>query len=174
MTRGQRNNNPLNIRHSPDRWEGARIHQTDPSFVQFTSMAYGYRAGWKVLDTYWTRFEKERIPYNVRNIIARWAPPNENDTEAYIKTVTRLSGLGGNESVPRPLRFWCFLDLEKTARLIASMACVECGMKMDEVNMDEVWEGYDLAFPKSSRRKKMREEREALKAKDEYWNWNIS
>ena len=46
MTRGIRNNNPLNIRHSSDRWEGAREEQTDSAFVQFQTMAYGYRAAW--------------------------------------------------------------------------------------------------------------------------------
>ena len=49
MTRGIKNNNPLNIRHSADQWQGAREEQTDKEFVQFTSMAYGYRAAWKVL-----------------------------------------------------------------------------------------------------------------------------
>ena len=39
-SRGLRNNNPLNIRHSADRWRGVRKEQTDPSFVQFESMAY--------------------------------------------------------------------------------------------------------------------------------------
>ena len=31
--RGIRNNNPLNIRRSTDRWEGAREEQKDKSFV---------------------------------------------------------------------------------------------------------------------------------------------
>ena len=52
MTRGQRNNNPLNIRHSADQWQGARAEQTDKSFVQFETMAYGYRAAWKTLESY--------------------------------------------------------------------------------------------------------------------------
>ena len=69
MTRGLRNNNPLNIRHTADRWKGACIHQTDKSFVQFETMAYGYRAAWKVLDTYCLTFKKERKAYTVRNII---------------------------------------------------------------------------------------------------------
>ena len=58
MTRGQRNNNPLNIRHSADRWQGARGEQTDKSFVQFESMAYGYRAVWKTLESYWKHFHR--------------------------------------------------------------------------------------------------------------------
>ena len=54
--RGIRNNNPLNIRRSTDRWVGVREEQTDKSFVQFKSMAYGYRAAWKTLQSYYNRF----------------------------------------------------------------------------------------------------------------------
>ena len=56
MPRGLRNNNPLNIRRSADRWEGARVEQTDPAFVQFENMSYGYRAAWKTLESYWKHF----------------------------------------------------------------------------------------------------------------------
>ena len=52
MTRGLRNNNPLNIRHSKDKWQGTATTQTDRSFVQFESMAYGYRAAWKTLEEF--------------------------------------------------------------------------------------------------------------------------
>ncbi|MBQ8502438.1 MAG: hypothetical protein IJ494_09145, partial [Bacteroides sp.] len=147
MTRGLRNNNPLNIRHSQDQWQGAATTQTDTAFVQFRSMAYGYRAAWKTLDTYNLRFRREHKPYNVRNIIARWAPPSENDTEAYVKAVVKLSGLGGNENIPRPNRYRNFERLEKTARLIAAMTCVENGIRMEQVDMDAIWKGYDLAWP---------------------------
>ena len=95
MKRGIRNNNPLNIRHSADQWQGASDEQTDKSFVQFKSMAYGYRAAWKTLQSYYNRFCHQSRPFTVRNIISRWAPPQENDTEAYIRTVLQLSGLGG-------------------------------------------------------------------------------
>ena len=100
--RGIRNNNPLNIRHSADRWQGARGEQKDKSFVQFKSMAYGYRAAWKTLQSYYNRFCHQSKPYTVRNIITRWVPPKENDTEAYIRTVLRLSGIGGKENLLPP------------------------------------------------------------------------
>ena len=173
-SRAQRNNNPLNIRHSADRWKGARIVQTDKSFVQFESMAYGYRAAWKVLDTYCLTFKKERKPFTVRNIIERWAPPCENDTEAYIRTLTKLTGLGGNESIPRPKRYKMFADLERTALLIAGMACIECGIRMDEVDMESLWQGYDMAFDNNRKgvlKKERSMERERLQALDEYWDW---
>ena len=170
MTRGLRNNNPLNIRHSADKWQGARINQTDKSFVQFETMAYGYRAAWKVLESYWKYFKKERKAYTVRNIIERWAPPNENDTEAYIRTLTMLTGLGGNESIPRPKRYKRFAELERTALLLAGMTCIECGIGMHEVDRDAIWEGYDLAF--DNNRKRILKHEQALTAYDEYWEWS--
>ena len=171
MTRGLRNNNPLNIRHSADQWQGIATTQTDKSFVQFQSMAYGYRAAWKILDTYCLHFRREHLPYNVRNIITRWAPPSENDTEAYIRHVVRLSGLGGYENIPRPNRYRNFERLEKTARLIAAMTCVENGIPMKEVDMDAIWKGYDLAYPG---RRVIEEVEEIVELEDgfgwdEYW-----
>ena len=102
MTRGIRNNNPLNIRRSSTHWQGARKEQTDKSFVQFETMAYGYRAAWKILQTYYERFRMLNKDYTVRNIITRWAPPTENDTESYILNVLKMSGIGGKEKLLPP------------------------------------------------------------------------
>lgn len=194
--RGIRNNNPLNIRRSADQWQGTATTQTDKSFVQFQFIAYGYRAAWKILDTYCLRFRRERTAYNVRNIIACWAPPSENDTEAYVKAVVKLSGLGGNENIPRPNRYRNFERLDKTARLMAAMTCVECGIPMKQVDTKAIWQGYDLAYP--GRREKydvtyrhsdqpseeVEEENEEepsdrqlarierLSVWDEYWDWS--
>ena len=143
-TRGTRNNNPLNLRHSADQWQGARKEQTDKSFVQFESMAYGYRAAWKTLDSYWKHFKRLRQPFTVRAIISRWAPPSENDTDAYVTTVLRLTSLGGNERLPRPLRG---IAIDKLVRLFRAMTTVECGSPYDQVSEEPIWDGYDLAFP---------------------------
>ena len=144
MSRGTKNNNPLNLRHSADQWQGARKEQTDKSFVQFESMAYGYRAAWKTLDSYWKHFKRLRQPFTVRAIISRWAPPSENDTDAYVTTVLRLTSLGGNERLPRPLRG---IAIDKLVRLFRAMTTVECGIPYDQVSEEPIWDGYDLAFP---------------------------
>ena len=102
LPRGLRNNNPLNIRHSASRWQGARVEQTDKAFVQFTSMTMGYRAAWRILETYYKHFEAQHKPFTPRNIIYRWAPPNENDSEAYLRRVCQLTNLAGNEALVRP------------------------------------------------------------------------
>ena len=170
--RGIRNNNPLNIRHSSDRWEGARLEQTDKSFVQFRTMAYGYRAAWKVLESYWTHFRKLREPFTIENIIRRWAPPSENDTEAYIRSVLMLTGLGGKELMPRPL---VGVALEKLAKLLKAMTVMECGIAHKEVDEQAIWEGYDLAFPdkRLDRKGRLRSpDPLELQDWDEYSDWS--
>ena len=83
--RGHRTNNPLNIRQSTDRWDGAAETQTDKDFVQFQSMAYGYRAAWQILNTYYKKLKERKKHFTVENIIHRWAPPTENFTEGYMR-----------------------------------------------------------------------------------------
>lgn len=184
MKRGIRNNNPLNIRRSADRWVGARIEQTDPCFVQFTTMAYGYRAAWKVLESYWKQFRAEDKTFCVKNIIHRWAPPSENRTDDYIRTVLRLTALGGNEQFPQPSLGGMYGRLEL---LLRGMTTVECGIDYREVDMNAIREGFELAFPgKHKVKKKCIEPKQPadsgvstmpnLKGTtfgcwDEYWDW---
>ena len=173
-TRGQRNNNPLNIRHSADQWEGARKEQTDPSFVQFESMAYGYRAAWKVLESYWKHFHRTKQYFNVTSIITRWAPPMENDTKAYIRTVLKLTSLGGKENLPQPSRG---VDTERLVRLISAMTTMECGIPYKEVDTDSIRRGFELAFPgkrsyaRTQPVEEFSEDVEDLLIWDEYRDW---
>ena len=80
--RGIRNHNPGNIRHG-DKWLGLSEEQTDPAFCRFTSPEYGIRAMAKILLNYKRKYGHD----TVRGIISRWAPPVENDTQAYIRHV---------------------------------------------------------------------------------------
>lgn len=163
MTRGIRNNNPLNIRRTATRWQGTRKEQTDKSFVQFETMAYGYRAAWKILQTYYERFCMQSKPFTVRNIIERWSPPTENDTEAYIKNVLLLSGIGGKEKLLPPSNVSGYGRL---SRLVAAMTSVECGIEYSCVDAGTIAQGYKLAFP--SNRAKLEER---LLDEDEYRYW---
>ena len=146
-TRGIKNNNPLNIRHSSNRWQGMTEKQTDPSFVQFRSMAYGYRAACKVLQTYYQRFRTEGKPFTVRTIISRWAPPEDsNDTENYIRSVLLLGGLGGNEHLLPPDNPDGYPRLE---RLLIAMTCMECGTGINQIEKKNIREGFLKAFPRT-------------------------
>ena len=161
--RGIRNNNPLNIRHSADQWQGACEEQKDKSFVQFKTMAYGYRAAWKTLQSYYNRFCAQSRAFTVRNIIGRWAPPKENDTEAYVNSVMRLSSIGGKENLLPPENVDSYGRLSK---MIAAMTCIECGIRMNQVDEEAIFQGYKLAFPENAR-----ELDEWMLGEDEYRDW---
>lgn len=83
--RGIRNNNPGNIRKSADVWEGTAKEQKDEEFVSFESPEMGVRAMAKILKTY----REEHNATTVEEIISRWAPTEENDTESYIESVVQ-------------------------------------------------------------------------------------
>ena len=89
--RGIRNNNPLNIRHNRDRFQG-EVTGTDRAFKTFSSMAYGYRAAFVTLASYLANGRN-----TVEKIIRAWAPPTENNTEGYIAHVVQRSGVGRNK-----------------------------------------------------------------------------
>ena len=163
MTRGIRNNNPLNIRHSADHWQGAREEQTDKAFVQFNTMAYGYRAAWKTLQTYYKRLKEKKKHFTVENIIQRWAPPTENDTKQYIRTVLRLSGIGGKENLLPPNNVESYGRL---SALMIAMTVMENGIRPNQVDEEAICRGYKLAFPENAQ-----ELDEYLLQLDEYSNW---
>lgn len=97
MTRGIRNNNPGNIRHSKSKWQGLAPLQTDTQFCTFISVEYGIRALMKLLQTYSTYQGKPGIGCGkidtVEEIIERWAPAADNNhTENYISRVCKETG----------------------------------------------------------------------------------
>ena len=143
--RGLRNNNPLNIRNGYSRWEGKSNQQTDPDFVCFINKAMGYRAAWKLLYSYMLRFRHAGKQFNLANIIARWAPPGENNTSAYVRSIVRLTNykIGGQQNLPAPDTKEGRLVLTE---IIAAMTCVENGITMDEVPRADIDKGWLLAF----------------------------
>lgn len=90
--RGVRNNNPGNIRHG-DPWQGLADKQPDAAFAAFKSAAYGIRALARTLITYQDKYGLRTI----RQIIGRWAPPKENDTNAYVRAVAVQIGRAAND-----------------------------------------------------------------------------
>lgn len=83
LTRGLRNCNPGNIRIGRDVWAGQIFPGSDKEFCQFRTMAYGYRALLKLLRNY-NRYHGCRT---ISDYIRRWAPPTENNTSAYLRSV---------------------------------------------------------------------------------------
>ena len=94
VARGIRNNNPGNIRKG-EKWKGLADEQTDSSFCIFVSPEYGIRALVKILLTYYKKYKLN----TVKKIISRYAPPSENETESYIKSVANQLGVASDEEI---------------------------------------------------------------------------
>lgn len=129
MSRGLRNNNPLNIRISSSPYKG-KIEGSDKAFETFESMPYGYRAAFVILGTYLSN------GFNtIEKIVSRWAPPEDNnDTAAYITAVEKQSG------VPRDKVLNAYSGNEYI-RIVSAMSAVENGVK---ANMNDVIAGFGL------------------------------
>lgn len=94
IPRGIRNCNPGNIERSlGPSWQGASPDQSgDARFVVFRSAEWGIRALVRTLLTYNDHRrarDGSRID-TLREIIERWAPPTENNTQAYLMHVAGL------------------------------------------------------------------------------------
>ena len=139
------NNNPLNIRRvAGTHWKGEVLPSIQGgagggslpsiqggdgggSFVRFESIEFGLRAAFVLLRTYSAKYHANCI----RDIISRWAPPTENDTEKYIKNVCLWTGLGGLQR----------LTEEDWPKLVRAMGRQECGALLDE---ETIQRGFDL------------------------------
>lgn len=130
IPRGIRNNNPLNIRIG-NVWLGEVSGPTDPDFEQFISMVYGVRAGFVLIRRYIRHYHRTTIP----QVIAAWAPSNENNTTAYIDKVCQVSG------IERDVRLK-FEDEDQMVALVDAMILVECGQHIQE---KIIRDGYKFA-----------------------------
>lgn len=132
MSRGLRNNNPLNIEKTKggNPWQGEIVPSVDSRFAQFTSMAYGYRAAFKLLNNYQRNYGLDTI----RKMISRWAPANENHTDNYVNVVSNQSGVPADSRITTTNR-------DVMVPIVAAMSFVENGV---EAKMPDVEAGWKL------------------------------
>lgn len=127
--RGIRNHNPGNIRRSNDPWQGLAPEQADPDFFQFTAPEWGYRALMKTLQTY----RRKHGLRTIAEMISRWAPANENDTAAYIRSVCQ-------EMQVNPAYVPDVDDRETMCALAAAISKHENGVPAVMENIERGWE----------------------------------
>lgn len=128
VARAERNNNPGNIERGA-KWQGlmpskemSPAQAAESRFAVFRSPAWGFRAMATTLITYQ---DKRRAPDGsmidtVRDIIKRWAPPVENNTDSYVTAVCQRTGFAPEQ----PLNLHRF---EHLAPLVKAIAIHECG-----------------------------------------------
>lgn len=90
-TIADRFNNPTNLRWA----EGYGTHNTKSGdFAVFPTLDEGVLASAKQLQIYGTRGIN-----TISDIAKKWAPSNENDTEAYIRHLVKSTGIGAREAL---------------------------------------------------------------------------
>ncbi|MGE3708906.1 MAG: hypothetical protein AB7G35_04475, partial [Hyphomicrobiaceae bacterium] len=80
-------NNVGNLRASPAAWEGKGAPHN--GFETFATPQQGVNAAFKNLEAY----GRANPQMTVAQAIARWAPPNENDTQGYIARLSESTGI---------------------------------------------------------------------------------
>lgn len=137
LSRGYRNNNPGNLRSGFDAqgkkillYEG-EINGPDKEFRTFKSMVYGYRAMFALINHYWNKGIR-----SISQIINTYAPTNENDTNAYINTVCKMTGMSPDYIIDQS-------DDIFMKQFIAAMSYKENGIK---ANMNDVSTAYNLFY----------------------------
>lgn len=127
ISRGLRNNNPGNIRLDGTDWQG-EVPSKDKSFKTFKTMAWGYRAMFVTLNTYQTKHKLRTI----REMIGRWAPPNENNTENYVSAVAAGAGVDADSAVTSTNR-------DVMVPIVAAMSRMENGRAAVMVDVEAGW-----------------------------------
>lgn len=122
---GIRNNNPLNIRKSSQKFVNEQ--NSDNAFKKFSSFAYGIRAAIRIIRTYYFNYKLNTIS----KIIHRWAPTNENDTASYISVVGKRAHI-----MPDTIFIW---SKDNVLDIVKAMAYVECHVELSKADLEEAW-----------------------------------
>lgn len=92
-TRGFRNNNPGNLVYVPKRnWQGRKMPRTDTKFDQFVGLDFGVSAMIRVLE------ENITAGKTLKELIYKYAPPGENNTQSYLNSAMKKVGLKSVDS----------------------------------------------------------------------------
>ncbi len=131
MPRGIRNNNAGNIRATGNwqEWQGA-IGKDEAGFIIFDTAENGLRAMARILRNYRDLYQLNTI----EQIINRWAPPIENNTQSYVNHAAQIVGVNPNEP----------LETGEYPALMAAITRHENGMQ--PYGSDQLIEGFERGF----------------------------
>lgn len=125
---GLRNNNPGNIRVTSDQWQG--MIGSNGGFVTFQDVSWGIRAMATILGN-----DILSGKNTIRKLITEYAPPIENNTNAYINNVASWTGWSADQSLP--------VTRDTLFRLIRAMMMMEIGSASSLVTDSDINAGLN-------------------------------
>ena len=132
--RSQRNNNPGNIESNTTAWAGKT--GDDGRFVTYATPEHGVRAMGKTLETY----QDKHGLTSVNQMIARWAPPNENNTGNYANFVASEMGISPDAQIDLSA------NPELAQKMVGAMIKMEGGNDAYEYFQPSIKGGLDMAY----------------------------
>jgi hypothetical protein len=139
--RGIRNNNPGNLVKTAIKWQGkiSQNENPDTRFEQFINIPFGIRA--MALDI---TNDIKKGKNTLRTLINEYAPPSENDTTAYINSVSKQTGIAADAKINA--------TPEILAALIAAKIRIENGTQSSlYIDANDIKAGIDLMKSKTTK-----------------------
>ena len=124
-------NNIFNIRAGRAQWLG--MTGTRKGFVEFDTQEHGIRAWLVLMRTY----RKAYGCRTIRQIVSKFAPPTENQTERYIRYCCQVVVLGDNADICQDIMY---------AMLGVAMARMETGTALDVGTISEIMKKYSISI----------------------------
>lgn len=124
-------NNPFNIRKGSSRWLGSISKQGD-KFESFDTLEHGIRAFFIIMRSYSIKYGRNTI----RSIITRFAPPSENNVDAYINFISNAIKKAPDDQLKSCLDY---------IALAKFMAFYESRTHIPRVTIIEVWIFYHIS-----------------------------
>ena len=123
-------NNIFNIRAGRAQWLG--MTGTRKGFVEFDTQEHGIRAWLVLMRNYRRRYGCRTI----RQIVSKFAPPTENQTERYIRFCCHEVMISDTKDITKDIEY-CMLGV--------AMARMETGTALDVGTISEIMKKYDIS-----------------------------
>ena len=124
-------NNIFNIRAGRAQWLG--MTGTRKGFVEFDTQEHGIRAWLVLMRNYRRRYGCRTI----RQIVTRFAPPTENQTERYIRYCCQVVMISDTKDITKDIEY-CMLGV--------AMARMETGTALDVGTISEIMKKYNISI----------------------------
>lgn len=125
-------NNPGNIRKVSRTYPGEVIPSSDPAFKEFKDMESGYQAMFSLLN----RFYFAQGQDTIKKIIFKWAPPSENNSQAYVNSIVSQTGINQNTVIDKT-------NPQQMQALVSAMSRHENGSAAVAKEVSDGWKLFE-------------------------------
>lgn len=128
---GLRNNNPGNLIKTAIPWQGKLPQSAATRFERFVNIKFGLRALFRQIHT-----DVYKRKMNLTQLLNKYAPTFENNTNVYIQTVSKETGIHPTQPI--------YLTVDVIKKIVRAIVKVEIGKDVEPIYLEQ--SDYDEAF----------------------------